>query len=660
VGSVTIKVGTRKVKPKLAAMSADWATSLIEDLAEEPKGHTLDIAVTSLGDFPVESQQALWSVYRAVDGKRPVKLHGDGKEHERPLDLVLAQLAGSQDPEAFQRRLRAATTAVAGCHSPDAQALCLGRLQERLRQLGVPGITRRVLEQMVGASSASSAAGPNLPSDDGINPTLLAADFLGRFRKKMVKAARPDEERVLHFHNDTFYSWDRNWTEMGPAEMRALVVKDLQDGGVEAVTATLVRNVLENLHGLCLVGQGKEPLPFYVDDYGPPTRIRRRQLLVLQNGILDLDALARGRRPKLLGFDPRWFGTSILPFSYDAKATCPHFKAFLYQVLECNRRGRPRQAGDRRLQVLQNWFGYTLLSDGRFQKFLLMAGEGSNGKGVIQNLWAKMLGLENVSHVSLDQLSGQFALQPLLGKLANICGDLSEIDAVAEGILKRLTGQDNLTVNRKNLPMVTMAPAVKLIFATNALPRFSDRSLGVWRRLMAMPFRVVIPPDQQNETLAQGLEAELPGILNWALAGLRRLLRQEDFTHCALCAEMAARHRFDCDPVTQFIDECVQVPTPNSNQFRRIEKDRLYAEYADWCSKSGFKPLSKNRFNRQIARVAGIRECRAPHAGPSGRRPYYWVGIGDPVPIPPHDDEGADDEDEEEEVVEGEDDDEEQ
>ena len=30
------------------------------------------------------------------------------------------------------------------------------------------------------------------------------------------------------------------------------------------------------------------------------------------------------------------------------------------------------------------------------------------------------------------------------GRLANICGDLCEIDAVAEGILKRLTGQDNL------------------------------------------------------------------------------------------------------------------------------------------------------------------------------------------------------------------------
>ncbi len=33
----------------------------------------------------------------------------------------------------------------------------------------------------------------------------------------------------------------------------------------------------------------------------------------------------------------------------------------------------------------------------------------------------------------MDQLGERFALQPLIGKMANICGDLGEIDAAAEG-----------------------------------------------------------------------------------------------------------------------------------------------------------------------------------------------------------------------------------
>ena len=86
--------------------------------------------------------------------------------------------------------------------------------------------------------------------------------------------------------------------------------------------------------------------------------------------IPDLDDLASGEEPELLDFDPRWFGTSILPFGYDDEAKCPNFKQFLYQVLERNpSNGHALHPGDKRLWVLQEWFGYTLLCDGRFQKF---------------------------------------------------------------------------------------------------------------------------------------------------------------------------------------------------------------------------------------------------------------------------------------------------
>ena len=113
-----------------------------------------------------------------------------------------------------------------------------------------------------------------------------------------------------------------------------------------------------------------------------------------------------------------------------------------------------------------------------------MVGEGNNGKGVIHRLWIKMLGTDNVSHVALEQLSGEFALSPLIGKLAHICGDLNDVDSVAEGILKRLTGEDNITINRENRSLITMAPWVKLVFAANTLPRFRDKSLefGVVRQ----------------------------------------------------------------------------------------------------------------------------------------------------------------------------------
>ena len=234
-----------------------------------------------------------------------------------------------------------------------------------------------------------------------------------------------------------------------------------------------------------------------------------------------------------------------------------------------------------------------------------MVGDGANGKSVILHLLTMLLGRENVCHVALDQLGGPFGLEPLLDKMASVCGDLNEIDAVAEGILKRLTGQDNLTVHRKHRTSLTMAPSIKLTFATNTVPRFADKTRGVWRRLILMLFNVTIPDDEQDEMLNQTLEEELPGILNWAIRGLRRLLEQEAFTVCPTCEAAKGQHQRDCDPFTQFVDECLEF-----RPIAQIDKPDLYALYQEWCEANGNKPLASGSFTRLVKKLAGVTEGR--------------------------------------------------
>jgi P4 family phage/plasmid primase-like protien len=498
-----------------------------------------------------------------------------------------------------------------------------------------PGVVEAgVVGDRVMAAAARPAEGRAAPT--GLtNPTRLAALYF-EYLEAAAGAARPGGARVVHYHNGQFYLWGRAWQPVGAEEMRARVVGFLVDhAGVERVTAKLAKDVLVNLQGLSLVEHGDMPLPFVVEDYGPPTVVRPGNRLAFANGLLDLDGLARGHAPALAPHDPRWFSTSILPFAFDPAARCPRFERFLADVLERDpATGRARQPGDCRLEVLQEWFGYTLLPDGRFQKFLIMVGAGNNGKGVIQNLWVRMLGPENVAHVGLDQLNGRFGLWPLLGKMANICGDLCEIDGVAEGVLKRLTGQDNITVDRKNLRPVTLAPAVKLVFATNTLPRFNDKTRGVWRRLGAMPFRVVVPEEGRDERLTETLTEELPGILNWALRGLERLVRAGGFTPCEVCGEAGRAHEFDCDPVAQFLDESGLYPPPDAAA-RWITKKELYRRYGEWCEENGHSPLSSGRFKRQVERLPGVRSMRAGAPDGDSRRPYQWHGIGNPIPSPP-------------------------
>ena len=629
---LTITVGglTRKVAP--ADLSPESATELIEEIAAEPKG-ALVLEPHKFADWPPAARVLFFELWTAVKASRTVTVKVKKTAYPTPLDFVLAQLGAAPSQDEVVNWVEDAAAAVAACYTQSERAACAAAVTKHLQTVGFGGITEgEFLADVAEAAGESGAAAKGA----GPNPTLLAADFVERHRAATTVGPLTADARTLHYFGGTFYEWDRAWKEITPDEMRALVTRDLQDhSGADRVTTGLAANVLLNLQGLCVVGGANQPLPFHIDEYGPPTRSTRRKMLVLTNGMIDLEAIATGAEVQPLPHDPRWFGTSVLPFAFDPDAKCAQFKKFLYQVLERNpETGKALTKGDRRLQLLQEWLGYSLLPDGRFQKFLLMVGEGSNGKGVIQNLWVRMLGEQNVAHVSLDQLSERFALQPLLGKMANICGDLCEIDAVAEGVLKRLTGQDNITVDVKNRPAVTMAPTVKLVFATNTLPRFSDKSRGVWRRLAAMPFRVVIPDADQDETFGDKLGAELPGILNWALAGLHRLLQNGRFTACVVCAAAARKHQLDCDPVAQFVDEGGIHPPPQGGGTLWVPVDALYQKYREWCDEGGYKPKARGRFNSDIAKLEGVSQHRATTADATGKRPYHWVGIGSPIPLP--------------------------
>src|SRR5205085_596877 len=73
------------------------------------------------------------------------------------------------------------------------------------------------------------------------------------------------------------------------------------------------------------------------------------------------------------------------------------------------------------------------------QKFMVLVGEGANGKSTLVGGLLAVLGEANASHVSLEKFSGAFDLGYTLGKLVNVPDDMSEIDKANEGVLKTYT-----------------------------------------------------------------------------------------------------------------------------------------------------------------------------------------------------------------------------
>jgi P4 family phage/plasmid primase-like protien len=323
--------------------------------------------------------------------------------------------------------------------------------------------------------------------------------------------------------------------------------------------------------------------------------------------------------PFLLPHTPRFFTTVSLPYNFDPRANCPIWLEFLKRNLEND---------PERIAMLQEWFGYCVTFDTSYQKFLLLEGEGSNGKSVICAAFTAFLGQKNVSHVMLENFGKDFYLTETLGKLANVAAEIGEIDKVAEGQLKAFTSGDRMTFNRKNKSMISALPTARLVFSTNNRPRFSDRSAGLWRRMLILPLRVQI----QEQEKVHGMDktdwweksGELPGIFNWALLGKARLRFQRRFTEPKISSEAREDYRSESNPARAFLQEQFEECRPFDGD---IVSSETYQQYRTWCENHGNKPLAMNQFVKEIARVFPKSEQVRNIWGNDGRRQKGFRGI---------------------------------
>lgn len=374
-------------------------------------------------------------------------------------------------------------------------------------------------------------------------------------------------------------------------------------------TKTFVNNVLLNLQGICIVPSAVSfPVLDTATHWVPSPNI-----LIVDNGILDFHILFNDPcSVALTPHSPLLVSTIALPFAFDASAKCPRWQAFLQEIM-------PDKASR---QLLREIYGYSLTDDVSQQKFFLFEGSGGNGKGVIMKILSKMLGKANVSNIPLEHFASTHGLEVTLGKLVNIVGEIGELDRVAEGLLKMFTGEDSMHFNPKYQQPFSAKPTAKLIITTNVRPLFRDRSEGIWRRLILVPFQVSIPETKQNKKLAEDLAEELPGIFNWAVRGYQSLQQRGYFLEPLLSLEAKGEFRLECNPAKAFLqDHCVVDP------IGKIESTVLYRDYETFCNEHGNKPLNDANFGKEVRRTFPQATRVKCGKDSQNHRPWAYQGI---------------------------------
>ncbi|MFM7151950.1 MAG: phage/plasmid primase, P4 family, partial [Gemmataceae bacterium] len=344
----------------------------------------------------------------------------------------------------------------------------------------------------------------------------------------------------------------------------------------------VVGDVVDSLKALVAV-DSKTPMPCFLDQEDQYAAVDH---VPMQNGILDINS--RQMQPHTC----EWFCAYCLPFAYDPGKDCPTWMAFLQETLE----------GDaQRIQLLQQWFGYHFWTGQPLQKFLVMLGQGSDGKSVVGTVLRAVLGKENCSAVSPDYFEKDFGLQPMLNKLANISMEPKDGCQFPEEIIKTIVGGDSLTINRKYLDPLSVPLGAKLTFGTNKLPAVRDLSNGFWRRVMILPFNHSVDESKKRSEFMDEkwwLESgELPGIFNWAMEGLTSLKQARRFVEPCLSKEAVDEYRQDSDLTLSYLLENYKVCKEETQTMENI-----YQNYLDhWKQlKTHLSCLGKRKFTQRV------------------------------------------------------------
>lgn len=303
--------------------------------------------------------------------------------------------------------------------------------------------------------------------------------------------------------------------------------------------------------------------------------------------------------------------TKLAGTRYDPAAAAPAWTAFLERILP-----------DAELRsFVQRAVGYSLTGHTSEQCWFLLHGTGANGKTTFLRVVSELLGdyatyarPETFMVAEQDGIPNDIAA--LAGARLVVSTETEDGQRLAESLVKQLTGGDKMTARFLHREFFTFTPRLKLWLACNHLPGIRGTDHAIWRRTKLVPFSVTIPDAEQNPGLADQLLNELPGILNWALAGYEAW-RSRGLAAPAAVMAAVDRYRSEQDVIGSFIeDRCVLTPAAT------IAKGELFEAYVNWAEANNERAWSQTRFSLRL-KDRGIGEQR--EAG-TGKR--FWTGIG--------------------------------
>ena len=319
-----------------------------------------------------------------------------------------------------------------------------------------------------------------------------------------------------------------------------------------------------------------------------PTR-----MVNLLNGMLDIDTR------ELHPHSPSYRSIQQMPVSYNPLASTSEVSDRVDSILT-----------ETHALAFYEFLGYTLQTEQKYKKFLFLYGGKHAGKTTLLNTVRGFLGKENCSSEDIvDLFDGEYSLIRLLGKFANICGDV-DTSTMSKRFsrIKNITGGEVVSANEKHLPQTDFLCTAKLYFAGNNYPRLaSETDNASINRFLIIPCESYFEPGAPGTDFSVEDQLSTPlnqsALLNLALDGWKRLNDNNGFTQSKGMENAYTEFYSEIDSVFVFMKTLELVPGGQST----IRP--LHHAYIRWCNFNQANPVGEREFRDRfidIGRELGI------------------------------------------------------
>jgi putative DNA primase/helicase len=337
-----------------------------------------------------------------------------------------------------------------------------------------------------------------------------------------------------------------------------------------------------------------------------------RDVVIVENGLLDITT------GKIFSkHTPNFYSFTALPVKYDRNAKCLRFDQFIDEI------GNGQEDFRRNIAMM---LGLLLTADTSYQVIFHFHGESRGGKGTLNRVIEALLGgTANIASPSMRSIAGQYGLMETQTKTLLVFSDSDQHDKkillTAASIFNRISGEDTVRVERKYKSPIDIRLPVRLLLIGNRLPDFGEYAVAIMNRLRTFDFQRSFIGKEDPDLTAK-LIAELPGILNFAIEGLRELRKLKRFPETDASLALKTKMLKLANPLRGFVeDRCVLEADASES------KETIFYEYNLYCQTMGAHYIkSLQEIGIELPKLChGVDEKRA--RLDNGKREWHFTGI---------------------------------